>query len=327
MALPVEKDAQRSKEIRDFLQEHIAGPFERLPLAGDASFRRYERIHLADGSCQVLMDAPPPEKIGPFADITRWLQQEGLSAPVIYAENDAAGLLLLEDLGDRLYAAHVSTHPQEEERLYRRAMQILIELAHYQSPPPVGQYDSEAYLREVEIFADWFLPEIDAGLKAEWMKLWQQLLQRIQLQCNTPVLRDYHAENLIWLPEREDVRQVGLLDYQDALMGDAAYDVVSLLEDARRDVSRDTAHAMLRYYLEQTGQNAADFQMRYALLGAQRNSKIIGVFHRLHRRDGKAKYLEHLPRVWHHLALDVQHPALKPLKDWLFRHMPEKLSY
>jgi aminoglycoside/choline kinase family phosphotransferase len=191
----------------------------------------------------------------------------------------------------------------------------------------LSDYGLQECMREVALFADWFLPEVlgreqAALLREEYLGLWDRILQDAGLLCTGFVHRDYHVDNLLWLPEREGLRRVGLLDFQDALWGHPAYDLVSLLEDARRDVDAAMAARLLQYYLMQTGEDEMPFAAAYALLGAQRNSKIIGIFVRLARRDGKHGYLAHLPRVWRYLMRDLEHPALFPLRDWVERNIP-----
>jgi aminoglycoside/choline kinase family phosphotransferase len=188
-------------------------------------------------------------------------------------------------------------------------------------------YDDAVYLREVALFSDWYLPQhcgIDASkkLRAEYIEIWQQLLATNNLQQHVLVHRDYHADNLLWHAHAGGVARVAMLDYQDALYGDSAYDLVSLLEDARRDVSAETAKQCIGYYAQHAGENLADFSARYALLGAQRNAKIIGIFARLAVRDNKPHYLHYLPRVWQHFLRDLEHPSLLILRQWLDANVP-----
>ena len=190
-----------------------------------------------------------------------------------------------------------------------------------------GRYNTETYLREVSLFPDWFLPKIlgaekAADLREEYMQIWRDILQVTDLQQNIFVHRDFHADNLMWLPQREGVKKVGLLDFQDGLLGDPAYDMVSLLEDARRDVAPEFAQQMIKRYLQKTGADEQQFRSAYKVLGAQRNSKIIGIFVRLCVRDGKQNYLQFLPRVWTHL----QHDLLTPLRIWLDKIVPQEFQ-
>lgn len=326
-----EKTLSRSDAIDEFLAQAGWAGAARHPLAGDASFRRYERVEHG-GRHAMLMDAPPPqEDVRPFVHITRLLHDYGHSAPDIFAQDEGQGFLLLEDLGTALYSAVLREGKAEEAPLYLEAANVLVDLLkRYESTGSVRHlepYDDVVMLREVSILADWFMPQVvglEAAreLKPEFLKLWQDVLSGTVLQRHTPVLRDYHADNLMWLSGREGMQRVGLLDYQDALLGDSAYDLVSFLEDARRDVSPAVITQVLAHFIEKSGQDEQDFMQRYAVLGAQRNSKIVGIFTRLCVRDGKPHYLDFLPRVWGWLEHDLQHSALAPVAVWMETHIP-----
>ncbi len=320
----------RPEHITAFLQREL-GACEQFPLAGDASFRRYIRIRQGEASF-MLMDAPPDkETLAPFIHVCGLLADAGFSVPRILAADKPQGFLLLEDLGDDTFSRLLKVDAREEEIYYQAAVEVLAawhtgDFAVDGTALPV--YDAALLTREATLFSNWFLPQILDGAaladaQAGYMNLWGALLNEIPLATNQFVHRDYHADNSMWLPARSGVQRVGLLDFQDAVMGDAAYDLVSLLEDARRDVSPELARRMVAHYLRHTGASATQFSMAYALLAAQRNSKIIGIFTRLAARDGKAHYLDYLPRVWRHLEQDITHPELASLKAWLDRHVPE----
>lgn len=304
---------------------------ELKPLAGDASFRRYERV-FAPGRQAVLMDAPPEkEDTGPFILVDRYLEKLGFSAPRILAEDRAQGFLLLEDLGDDSYTRLLARQPEAEKELYLAAIEVLAELHRRNHADDIALdvplYDHATLLREANLFSEWYLPAVmgnnvhTRSLGEEFISLWDALLTAHVPSKEVVVLRDYHADNLLWLPERSGIQRVGLLDFQDALIGHPAYDIVSLLEDARRDVSDVTIDAVIDHYLAISGAKEGDFRAFYALLGAQRNAKIIGIFVRLAVRDGKKHYINYLPRVWHHFLEDLQHPWLSPIKDWVERHI------
>lgn len=305
----------------------------RQMLAGDASFRRYERVTHA-GIIAVLMDAPPPwEDVRPFIAVTKHLTACGLSVPDILAADEASGFLLLEDLGDASFTRMLKAKPAREGELYTAATQALIRLyreskahaaAFSKALPP---YDMAVYLREAALLVEWFLPQIMGvaraqALRAEYLALWQSILSSAGLKQSCLVHRDYHADNLFWLEERAGHAAVGMIDYQDALWGDAAYDLASLLEDARRDVAAETAAECLALFTRETGEDAMGFAGRYAVLAAQRNAKIIGIFCRLAVRDGKAHYTDYLPRVWAHFAHDLRHPLLAPIRKFIDMHVP-----
>jgi aminoglycoside/choline kinase family phosphotransferase len=322
-------NTERNTLIEAFLARHGWGDAKRAPLAGDASFRRYERVRVEDRQA-VLMDAPPEsEDVRPFMRVGGHLQACGLSAPEILASDTEHGFLLLEDLGDSLYTKALQRSPVLEEQLYLAATDVLSEL--YSTAGMAGQghflpYDEALMLRECALFSDWFLPAVmdasqAAKLGQEYMAVWQELLRTLPACQSVLVLRDFHADNLLWLEERKGVKRVGLLDFQDAVIGHPAYDIVSFLEDARRDVSAQTVDAVIRYYLDHVDIAREEFLAAYALLGAQRNCKIVGIFLRLCVRDGKRNYLTYLPRVWQHLEHDLQHPALAALKRWMDAHI------
>lgn len=303
---------------------------ERSFLAGDASFRHYDRITDHAGKrTAVMMDAPPDkEPLAPFIKVDNFLVERGYSAPKIHALDLERGLLLLEDLGDDSYTKLLQRQPHMESKLYLAACDVLADL-HTQNVKDlaVPEYTAEKLLEEALLFADWYLVAVMGESKAralrdEYIAIWSEIIAAMPFLLPVVVLRDYHADNLLWLPQREGKQQVGLLDFQDALIGSPAYDLVSLLEDARRDVPIEMVQISINRYLQKTNWDKADFMVHYALLGAQRNCKIIGIFTRLAKRDGKQHYLNLLPRVWAHLENDLQHPVLRPLKDWMDQVLP-----
>ena len=291
------------------------------PLPGDASFRRYFRIRASDGGrSAMLMDAPPPEEdTRPFLHVGQWLLANGLRAPEIYAEDGARGFVLMEDFGDTRMRDHLDIAPQDELAAYRTAIDALVVL-HGLPAGPFEPYDMAVYQREVNLLPEWFCPAagitVDAaGYTAAWDEALAPLLAR--QQPGVTVLRDYHAENIMLLPDGEQ----GLIDYQDALVGHPAYDLVSLLQDARRDVSPQLERAMLDHYAARIDAGP-DFAADYARLGAQRNAKIVGIFARLWKRDGKPRYLAMIPRVWEAMERDLAHPALAPVAAWFDANIP-----
>jgi N-acetylmuramate 1-kinase len=313
--------------IRGFLAAAGWGAATRAPLAGDASPRRYQRLTMGPRRA-VLMDAAPGPDVEPwpFLAVTAWLRGAGFSAPEVLAADPAAGLVLLEDLGDALYARLLAENPADEPALYAAAVDLLAAL--HALPPPTGDatwrpgpYDLATYLREARLAVDWYLPAATGApappdRAAEFDALIAELTRPLAEGPAVAVLRDYHAENLLWLPQRTGHARVGLLDYQDLLLGQPAYDLVSLVQDARRDTTQDLRAAMTARYCAATGTDPESFAAAAAILAAQRNLKILGIFARLCRRDGKPGYLRHLPRVWDHLARDLAHPALARMHAW-----------
>jgi N-acetylmuramate 1-kinase len=322
--------AERAEHIAAFLAAAGWAGVPRRPLAGDASFRRYERLQAGERR-GVLMDAPPPkEDVRPFVAIARLLQSLGFSAPAILAEDVPAGLLLLEDFGDDTYTRLLAAGAGETA-LYELAIDLLIALRRGFDPASaaaVPPYDDQRLLAEAALLVDWYLPAItgepvDAALREEYLALWRGLFPVARGVPDTLVLRDYHVDNLMLIEGRSGLAACGLLDFQDAVIGPLSYDLVSLLEDARRDVPGDLAAAMQRRYLDAFPMLDRDaFTASYAVLGAQRNCKIIGIFTRLCMRDGKPIYLAHIPRVWRLVEQDLRHPALAPIAHWLDRHIP-----
>lgn len=300
------------------------------PLAGDASNRRYLRVSGSDDVQVVIMDAPPEkgEDIAPFCDVTKRLQRLKFSAPSILASDYDNGFLVLEDLGDDLFARILASDISDEFQLYAAATDVLVHLhRHPETAVGLPAYDIPVYVREANLITDWYVPMASGNeLSAQPTQAFETIIKDLcNALENTPpvcVLRDYHAENLIWLPAREGLARVGLLDYQDALAGHRAYDLVSLLEDARRDISLELQNLMLERYIDATGVDQTEFRRAYAILGAQRNLKILGIFARLGKRDGKPVYMDLMPRVWAHLQNDLRHPDLSALKDWVAQHVP-----
>lgn len=318
----------REALIADFLAMAGWDNAERGVLAGDASFRRYDRLIRGDER-GVLMDATTPkEDVRPFINIDRILRHMGMSAPEILAEDVAAGLLLLEDLGDNIYN-RVLAEGGDEAALYELAVDLLVELhRQFDGDETVPLYDDDVFLTEARLLTDWYMPavcglETPAAPCAEYCELWLRVLAEARRVPATLVLRDYHVDNMIWLPERSGVAACGLLDFQDARLGPITYDLVSLFEDARRDVSPALASNLLKRYLDAFPElDREAFAASYAIMGAQRSAKILGIFTRLDRRDGKPGYLSHIPRVWRWLEGDLMHPALADLRDWFERELP-----
>ncbi len=293
-------------------------------LDGDASFRRYFRVKRF-GSSAMLMDAPPPqEDIGPFLRACRWLDENGMRVPEIYGADESRGLILLEDFGKSRMRDYLDQWPDDEVGVYSAAVSALVKL-HRLPPGPFNTYSLSEYLREAMLFTDWYCParalDVDVdGYKSAWEQVIGELLPR--QRPGVTVLRDYHAENIMLLGT---LQKQGLLDFQDALVGHPAYDLVSLLQDARRDVAQELEAAMFDQYREEAGIEGDTFLGDYARLGAQRNAKIVGIFVRLWKRDGKPRYLPMIARVWKSMERDLTHPALGPVAQWFDRNIPRKL--
>lgn len=293
-----------------------------VPLAGDASARRYLRV--TDGARRaVLMDAPAEagEDIGPFIRMAHHLSGLDLSPPAVLAEDREHGFLLLEDLGDDLFARVVKATPSLEPALYASALDVL-ERLQAGPAPDLPRYDPDTMADAAGLAVDWYADRRDAAERADLARHVHNALSQVWSVPEVVVLRDYHAENLIWLPNRNGPRRVGLLDFQDAMLGHPVYDAVSLLLDARRDVGDDTVSSLRDRLAGQYPEGAAAFESAFACLGAQRCLRILGVFARLCLRDGKPGYLALLPRVWGQLDTCLSHPDLAELADVVRESLP-----
>jgi N-acetylmuramate 1-kinase len=348
----------RSRRIEDFLEQSGRGGVRRVPVQGDASSRAYERLIWPDGRSEILMIAPqrpdgPPvragksysaiahlaESVHAFVAIGKGLQAQGLSAPTILASDLDAGLLLLEDLG---MESVIDAERKPIRERYEIAIDALLHL-HDETLPDripitpsttytIPPYDLEAMLIEVELLLDWYAPhiaktEVSGSMRGHFVRLWREALNFLQTQPKNWVLRDYHSPNLLWLPDREGPKRIGILDFQDALMGPTAYDVVSLAQDARISVDEETELALFARYVlgrrkAQADFDAAAFGHAYALMGAQRATKILGIFARLDQRDGKPAYLKHLPQMTAYLRRNLRHEALSDLSVWYDTYLP-----
>lgn len=327
--------ADRNREIDSFLSANGWGDAERKPLAGDASFRRYDRIARDTGEKVVLMDAPPPqEDVRPFVTIARHLTKLGLSAPRILAADEDQGFLLLEDLGDGTYTRLLASG-HDEGALYALATDALIHLHKTPEakviPDGVVVYGEDRLLEEVDRLNEWYLPLVGAAPLASdareaYIRVWRAILPAATRAPTSLVLFDYHVDNLLLLTDRPGVAACGLLDFQDAVHGPVTYDLMSLLEDARRDINPAlVADMKTRYRAAFPTITDDDFEASWAVMAAQRHVRVIGTFARLKIRDGKPHYLEHMPRLWRYMDSCLTHPALSPLKEWLDTHVPNDL--
>jgi N-acetylmuramate 1-kinase len=348
--------AERIGQIRGFLDEAGFAAAERRRLKGDASTRIFERLTRGEQTF-VFMNAParpdgPPVRQGkpysaiarlaentvPYVAIAVGLRERAISAPVILHADTDRGLVVMEDLGDEQIIA--GDPPAPIAARYEAALDLLLSLHRRPSPELLAaphadyrlpRYDMEAFLIEAELLLDWYLPYLQAPAgateRAAFASLWREALAPVLDAPITWVLRDYHSPNLLWLKDRADTARVGVLDFQDAVIGPAAYDVASLLQDVRVDIPESLEVALLSRYVRSrlaSGESfdAASFAKLYATLAAQRASKILGIFARLDRRDGKPQYLRHLPRIWGYLQRSLAHPALAPLKVWYAANVP-----
>jgi aminoglycoside/choline kinase family phosphotransferase len=322
----------RASDRMAFLDANGWGDIVPAPLAGDASFRRYYRLR-RNGRNAVLMDAPPPlEDVSPYIAVSGLLRDLGFSAPAIFAEDRLRGFLLIEDFGDDTYT-RLLDRGTDEVSLYALAVDTLVELHRAVevrgtldlSVPP---YDTSRLLAEAVLLTDWYAPAVlgsrlSEDAREEYLAIWQAVLPQAALPGGTLVLRDYHVDNLMLLADRPGAQGCGLLDFQDAVYGPSGYDLISLLEDARRDLGADLRWAMTERYLSAFPDiDRTAFLRSAAILATQRNCKILGIFTRLWKRDGKAGYLVHVPRLWRLLERELAHHDLAPVARWFNRHLP-----
>lgn len=334
-------------------------------MQGDASSRRYARIARHDGAKAILMDSPRrpdgpairdnrsysslarlAEDVTPFVAIAQALGAAGASVPVIAARDLGQGFLIIEDLGDKVFGAEVQRGASQAD-LWQSAIDVLVALQ--STPPPetvdigggtiyrIPAFDHEVLAIETELLLDWYVPAVtgrptSAETRQAFDIAWSGIFARLTAMPRTWVLRDFHSPNLIALPGRSAPRDVGLIDFQDALLGPEGYDLVSLLQDARLDVPRDIERRLFQHYATERRRRDRTFDFdeqrlafSYAALGAQRNTKILGIFARLAMRDGKRQYLAHLPRIWTYLERDLEHPDLAPVKNWYQTWLPQEL--
>jgi tRNA threonylcarbamoyl adenosine modification protein YjeE len=354
---------QRMKAYRNLVERCGWGDASRHPMTGDASvIRSYERLVKPAGETALLMISPPrpvgpavrrgkpyttiaklAETVHAFVAVDKGLRALGFSAPYIYGEDLEAGLLLIEDLGSEPFTNGGEPLPER----YAEATRLLAQLHGHTLPQvlPVAEgidhslppYDLEALLIEVELLLDWYVPHIigtqlSGSARAEFVNLWTETLGEVLSAPVTWTLRDYHSPNLIWLPEREGLQRVGMIDFQDAVLGSPAYDVASLLQDARVTVPPELELKLIGLYARD--RRAADpafdvsaFARAYAIMAGQRATKILGIFARLDRRDGKPHYLKHLPRIEAYLIRNLAHPALGKLKGWYENYLPRLIPH
>lgn len=309
----------RSEEVAAWLDAAGYGAWCRTPLAGDASARRYERLTDATGQSIILMDAPPEtiRSTGDFLRLAAHLARNGLAAPRILRSDPGVGLILLEDLGTTHFAAWLKDRPEDEVTLYSAATDALLRVQRLAVPEGLAQLNSRTGADMVQVAFDWLPNRADNATRSAICAKIGAAIDALSDRRRVLSLRDFHAENLIWRPDRSGTNRVGLLDFQDAFAAPPAYDLMSLLRDARRDVDHATASAMINRFATSTGNQPTAVLRDVAILSVQRNLRILGIFARLARRDGKRRYLDLMPRVWDHFRRDLAHPDLADLRQAL----------
>ena len=318
MVEPTREDLRQT-----FLKSSGWGTAKQDALAGDASNRRYIRLN-NNGQRAMLMDAPPAtENVHSFMHIAGHLIAHGFSAPQIYDADETLGFLILEDFGDDTFT-NLLDRDENEHALYTLATDTLARLHRLPAADGVPDYDNDRLLAETALLPDCYMKAHGlSGDRDRYDQIWLDLFARVHLGPTTLVLRDYHVDNLMRLKDRFGVAACGLLDFQDALVGHPAYDLMSLLEDARRDVDGDLQAQMIeRYHATVATKDRAAFDEAYAILAAQRHAKVIGIFTRLDQRDGKPHYLKHIDRLWRLFEHSLNHPTLAPMKAWVDQYIP-----
>lgn len=307
--------------VETFLAKSPFADWSCVRLAGDASGRNYLRLTGPMEQSVIVMDAPPGsgEQLGPFMAISEHLQQLKLCAPAILWADLDAGLLIISDLGSHHFAQWLQLFPAQEAELYAAAVDVMAVVQNHPAPPGLTALTPAHAARMIDPLIDWYAPDEPMG---DLVDALEQALSRYAPDATRLALRDYHAENLIWRAERHGLDRVGVLDYQDAVLAPAEYDLVSLLRDARRDVAEPVAIAMTQRFAWQSGKDLAAVQAAMACISVQRNLRIMGIFARQARRDGKTRYLDLMPRVWGHVQRDLHHPAMSDLARLVATHIP-----
>ena len=347
----------RLQALRQFLEGAGYAEARRQRMAGDASTRSYARLIRDDGAV-ILMNSPQrpdgpaiydgksysaavhlAEDVKPFVAIAGGLRERGFSAPAIHHADLDAGFLITEDFGSAGFVEGDPPAPIAER--YEAATDLLAAL-HRETLPEVlplapqltyaiPTFDTDALLTEMGLMLDWYLPDrgidLSSNLRSEFVLMWRDLLSKPAAAAKTWVLRDFHSPNLIWLAERPGIAKVGIIDFQDTVLGPAAYDLASLLQDARIDVPEQLEIALLTRYIKARRASDDSFDPGglaelYAIMSAQRNTKLLGIFARLNRRDGKPHYLRHQPRIWAYLGRSLAHPALGRAREWYAANVP-----
>jgi hypothetical protein len=351
----------RLKELRRFLD--VSGYMDagRQRMPGDASTRSYARL-IRDDGVVILMNFPRrpdgpaiyggksysaavhlAEDVKPFVALDNGLRERGFSAPAIRHADLDQGFLITEDFGSAGFIEGDPPRPIAERyeaatdllaALHREALPEVLPLAP-QLTYAIPEFDTEALLVEIGLMLEWYLPDRGAApshdLRTEFVAMWRNLLEKPAAAARTWVLRDYHSPNLIWLGERAGILRVGIIDFQDAVLGPAAYDLVSLLQDARIDIPEQLELALLTRYIKARRAlddrfDPAEFAELYAIMSAQRNTRLLGTFARLNRRDGKPQYLRHRPRIWTYLTRSLAHPALSGIREWYAANVPPPVA-
>lgn len=318
--------SDRPKQLKRFVDEHFAEhSYSMKPIVGDAGLRDYLRVQTEDSS-YIVMDCPPSyTSTEPFINITNFLNKNDFSAPKIIKSDIKNGFLILQDFGTLSVKDYLlKSKKDEQENIYRASIDLLVQLQNTPPPQHLKLFDNDLMRSELDVFIDYYAPYKTGNIiskeeRNKFSEIWQDILASQSPISNSIILRDYHVENMMYLKENQGVKKLGLLDFQDALIGSPIYDLVSILEDARIDIDRDFAVKFIQYYAQKKKINLQHTLLNYHILGAQRNLRILGVFTRKYSRDKDDTYLQYIPRVLKYLEYDLSHPILKPIKNWLLK--------
>ena len=319
----------RLDQINAFLESNQIKEKKIKAISSDASFRKYFRV--AD---KILMDADPTlvDDLDAFINIDNLLISISLNAPKIYSIDKENGFLLLEDLGDNLFSKVLNAN--NEESLYKKAIDILIYLHNrninqFSKNNLVENYSDEKLISETELFIEWYIKghlniKINENQINEFKEIFSKIITSLQLKYDTLVLRDFHVDNLVLQHSRSGLRQVGLLDFQDAVLGQSSYDLISLIEDVRRPISSELKTSLIKYFIDATGYNSEQLDNEMAFYSVQRNLKILGIFCRLSIRDQKSQYMKFNDNAWQFINNNLKNPLMIDIYKWLKLNLPNE---
>ena len=316
----------RTKNLNHFVDEYFTKTeYSIKPIIGDAGLRDYFRVKTKNSS-YIIMDCPPSyTSIEPFIQIANFLNENNFSAPKIIKSDIENGFLILQDFGNLSVKNYLLKHDKEEKKtIYHSSIDLLIQLQNTPITKNLKLFDNNLMHKELSVFADYYLPynrgkpTSEDELK-EFNEIWHNLLSSQEPTDSGIILRDYHVENMMYLKNKQGIKKLGLLDFQDASIGSPIYDLVSILEDARIDVDRDFALSCVKYYAQKKQVSLQHTLLNYHIVGAQRNLRILGIFARKYLRDKDNTYLQYIPRVLKYIEYDLSHPILNPLKNWILK--------
>jgi|TARA_B110000238_G_scaffold28441_1_gene28361 aminoglycoside/choline kinase family phosphotransferase len=317
----------RINQINNFLKNNQIETKNLIPIKNDASFRKYFRVDK-----KILMDADPHlgEDVGSFININHVLREFKLNVPEIFTIDKENGFLLLEDLGENIFSQILNS--ENEEQLYKQAIDVLVEiykkdLNKFSNFTFLEKYSVEKLQDESQLFIEWYLKKYlkinitDTDIK-DFKDIINKIFNNLDTKFEKLVLRDYHVDNLILQKSKLGLKQVGILDFQDAVLGSSSYDLISIIEDVRRPISKDLKNILIKYFIDSTGYDPNQLEKELAFYSVQRNLKILGIFSRLNLRDNKSKYMGYNDNAWKYIESNLNNPTMSDLKVWLKKILP-----